>query len=110
MTNGVWEYDDTGFSQLYLALMTRFGSVPADATLGNRMWLVETISKGTPAEMTGHMIAATQACIDDGVVDTFEVVYCQIHSSNPNRIDYGWHWTAEGQDHYFDGNLAFGSD
>ena len=40
----------------------------------------------------------------------FEVVYSEIDPANPNRINYGWHWQADGEDYYHDDNLAIGSE
>ncbi len=109
MTDGAWVWDDTGFSQLYQAVMTKYGTVPGDRTIGCKAWDREKISSNTPAIITADMEAAAQPVIDNGTVDSFEVVYCEIDLSNPNRINYGWHWRVEGEDHYHDGNLAIGS-
>ena len=108
--DGAWVYDETGFSQLYLATMTEYGTVPSDRDLGDKAMLIEKLSGQSKHEFETGMTASAQHVIDDGIVDTFEVVYCEINPDNPSRIDFGWKWSAEGQDHYWDSSIAYGSD
>lgn len=102
MTDGAWEMDDTGFSQIYLAIMTKYGSVPADTTLGDRLMTRATMSRNMAATAKKDLEDAVQYLIDDGIIDSFEVVYTTVNASNPTRLDYGWHHAAGGVDHYAD--------
>jgi len=109
--DGAWVEDDTGFTQLYLATMTEHGTVPSDRDLGNKGWLIEKLSGRTPDEFKEHMEASAQHVIDDGIVDTFEVVYCHLDPKNPNALLFGWKWTAgSSEPHYWDSSIAWGSD
>jgi phage gp46-like protein len=110
MTDGRWEMDDTGFSQIYLALYTKFGSVPADPTMGCRFWGETKIQANTTTTAKKQMKDAVQHLIDQGVIDSFEVVYLDKNRANPSRIDIGWTWKKGGQTHTYDGSLATGTD
>jgi len=110
MTDGAWEMDETGFSQLYQATMTKYETVPGDRTLGCKAWLREKVSANTPKVIGDDMEASAQPLVDDGTVDMFEMVYSDPDPDNPNRINYGWHWQVDGVDYYHDDNLAFGSE
>jgi len=110
MRDGEWVMDETGWSQLYWAVMTKLGTVPADDALGCRLWNRTKMAGNMAATAKKDMEDAAQWVIDEGLVDTFEVVYCRVNGSNPNRLDYGWHWTADGNDHYWDRNLTIGTE
>lgn len=106
-----WVWDDTGFSHLYLAIMPKFGTVPGDRTMGCKAWLREKISRDTPAAIKREMEEAAQPVIDAGEVDYFRVVYCDVDTVNPNRINYRWEWSRGGVTQpYYDSYLAVGTD
>lgn len=109
MTDGTWEYDETGFSQLYQALMIRKGSVPADADMGSDFWNIETIDSTTRAKAKRYMESAAQPLVDDGIISSFTVAFVDVNPDNPSRLDYGWYWEAGGESHEYIGNLAIGS-
>ena len=109
MTDGAWEYDETGFSQLHQATMTELGTVPADDGMGNRLFTRETISSRTEEETKKDMADAAQHVIDDGIVDSFRVVFVDVNDTNPSRIDYGWTWKVGGESYTYEGSLAIGT-
>lgn len=109
MTNGAWEMDETGFSQIYQALYTKFGSVPADPTMGCRFWDETKIQANTTTTAKKQMKDAVQHLIDQGVIESFEMVYLDKNRVNPSRLDIGWTWKAGGEEHTYDGFLAVGT-
>ena len=108
--DGRLAWDDTGFSHLYLAIMPKFGSVPGDLTMGCKAWNRTKLSHGTPEAMKLEMKEAAQSVIDAGEADSFEVVYCDIDTMNPNRVNYRWEWTRHGARLHYDGYMAVGTD
>jgi len=109
--DGGWATDETGFTQLFLATMTKHGTVPGDRDLGDKAWLIEKISSMTPDEFSDYMEASAQHVIDDGIVDTFEVVYCYVDPKNPNALLFGWKWTAGSSEPlYWNSSIAYGSN
>ena len=111
MTDGAWEYDETGGSQIHQAIMTRKGSVPADSTLGCELWNEDTLDASVEAKAKGYLEDAVQPLIDEGIIDSFTVVYAEIDADNPSRLDYGYVWVAGGEEQEpYDGNLAIGSE
>jgi len=110
MTDGAWEYDETGFSQLYQAIMTKKGSVPADDDMGNDLWNVETLDSTTREKARRFMVSAAQPVIDAGIVDSFTVAFVEVNADNPSRLDYGWYWEAGSDSFEYEGNLATGTD
>lgn len=109
-TNGAWEMDETGFSQIYQAVMTKLGTVPADTSMGCRLWDRGTITKNIGTQAKKDMKDAVQHLLDQGIIESFEVVYAEQNRANPSRLDYGWVWTAGGKDRSYDGYMAVGSD
>lgn len=108
--NGRWKRDDTGGTQIYLAIRAKLGSVPGNRTLGNRLMARTKIGQNYKAEIEKDLYDAVQPLLDTDIIDSFEALYVERNASNPSRIDYGYHWQAEGQDYYHDDSLAIGSN
>lgn len=107
--DGNWKRDETGGTQIYLAICTKFGTVPGNRTLGCRLPNREKIGPSIKSEATKDLEDAVSQLLEDGIIDSFDVVYLEQNADNPSRIDFGYHWTAEGEDYYHDDFLAIGT-
>jgi len=106
---GAWAWDDTGFSDLWLALLTEFGSVPADGDLGSRLVIRRKMGPNILDEARKDIVDAVAYVVEQGIVTDFQVVYVERHPTQPGTLRYGFVWRRGGDTHSYDGTLTIGT-
>jgi len=110
MENGAWVWDESGASQIYQRVKTKRGSVPSDPTFGNEFMNRKKMDHNILEVAKRDYAEAVEPIIDDGTIDSFELTVAEVNANDPGRVDYGFIWEAEGEEHSYDGRLAYGTD